>query len=232
MGKNSHFRIVATTNRVLNMLKRIARLFCLILLCVACSGPQKIVSAAGDSTMPVYVIGHGWHAGIALRRADILPESADFPGADYLEFGWGDRDYYQASAPDFWLLLQAAFRSSASVLHVIGVQGSIDERFAGFEIVRLEIPRNRFFDLVAFIHASFQREAATTKAVPLRRGFGANSFFYPSTGEFHLFNNCNTWVARALEFAGYAMGAPLPFTVDQLLARTRRLSLAPLAAPQ
>jgi uncharacterized protein (TIGR02117 family) len=212
---------------VFNMLKRFPRLFCLLLLCAACSGPHKMVSAADESSMPVYVISHGWHAGIALRRTDLLPESADFPGADYLEFGWGDWDYYQTRDPGLWRLLQAAFWSSNSVLHVMGIQGSIGESFSGFEIVRLEIPSDRFFDLAAFIHASFQRETAAAKTLPLRRGFGANSIFYPAAGEFHLFNNCNTWVARALESAGYDMGAPLPFTTDQLLARTRRLSSAP-----
>jgi hypothetical protein len=34
--------------------------------------------------------------GVVLPRA-ILPEVVDFPDADYLEFGWGDRDYYRGS---------------------------------------------------------------------------------------------------------------------------------------
>ncbi len=212
------------------MLKRIAYLFCLIMLCMACSGPQKIVPVASEPTLPVYVIGQGWHTGIALQKTDLLPESADFPTADYLEIGWGDWDYYQAADPGLWLLLKAAFWPSASVLHVIGVQGSISERFGGFDIVKLDVPLSGISGLTAFIHASFQRNSAA-KAVPLRRGFGANSFFYPATGKFHIFNNCNTWVARALESAGYPMGTPLPFTSGQLLTRARRLAAPSSGTP-
>jgi len=214
------------------MFKRIPLLICLILLCVACSGPQKMVPAVGAATYPVYVVGQGWHTGIALPKTDLLPESADFPDAKYLEFGWGDRDYYQADDPGVGLLLQAAFCSSGGVLHVVGVRDSVTERFGGFEIVKLEIPQERFVALVAFIRDSFQREAGAAKALPLRRGFSVTSLFYPAVGGFYLFNNCNTWVARALEAAGYAMGWPLPVTSGQLLARVRRLDSGQPTTPQ
>ncbi|MEW6039230.1 MAG: DUF2459 domain-containing protein [Pseudomonadota bacterium] len=175
------------------------------------------------------MIGQGWHAGIALRRADIppglVPESADFPGADYLELGWGDWDYYQAGDPGLWLLLKAALWPTAAVLHVVGVKGAITDRFGGFEIVRLDVARSRFADLAAFIHASFLRDGAA-KAWPIRSGYGRDSFFYPATGKFHIFNTCNTWAARALEAAGYPMGKLLPFTVEQLMARARRHAAA------
>lgn len=204
-------------------------LLCLLSLCSACAGPTKTPLAAGQPTTPIYVIGQGWHAGIAIRRADIppglLPESADFPNADYLEVGWGDWDYYQADDPGLWLLLKAAFWPTPSVLHVVGVQGSISDRFSGFEIVRLDVAHTDVADLAAFIHRSFARgDAAKTPA--LRRGQGLNSFFYPATGTFHLFNNCNTWAATALEAANYSMGWPLPFSVEQLIARVRRHAAA------
>lgn len=208
------------------MLRRSARLVAALLLCTGCSGPVNPPPAVGDATLPVYLVGHGWHAGIALPRTGLLPESADFPGADYLELGWGDRDYYQASDPGVWLLLQAACCSAAGVLHVEGIHGSVGERFAGVEMVRLQVPRDRFLKLVAFIHGSFRREAGMAKALALRRGLAADSLFYAAGGGFHLFNNCNTWVASALESAGYAMGWPPPFTTSQLLARARRLESA------
>lgn len=213
------------------ILRRIACLFGALMFGAACSAPQKPVPAAAETTLPLYLIGYGWHAGIAVPRTDLLPEAADFPGADYLEFGWGDRDYYQAGDPGVWLLLQAACCSAAGLLHVAGVQGDVGRRFAGLETVRLEIPRDRFVALVAFIRASFQRGTGAAKALPLRRGSTAASWFYPAAGGFHLFNNCNTWVARGLEAAGYSLGWPLPFTTGQLLARARRLEAAEPAPP-
>jgi uncharacterized protein (TIGR02117 family) len=204
-------------------------LLCLLSLCSACAGPAKPPPAPGEPSSPIYVIGQGWHAGIAIRRSDIppglVPESADFHDADYLEVGWGDWDYYQADDPGLWLLLKAALWPTASVLHVVGVKGTVADRFGGFEIVRLDVARSRLDELAAFIHASFLRDGAA-KAEALRPGYGLNSFFYPATGKFHIFNNCNTWAAFALEAAGYPMGKLLPFTVEQLMARVRRHAAA------
>jgi uncharacterized protein (TIGR02117 family) len=213
------------------MTNRLALLLCLSSLCSACAGLAKTPPPPnpGEPSSPIYVIGQGWHAGIALRRADIppglVPESADFPEADYLELGWGDFDYYQADDPGLGLLLKAALWPTASVLHVVGVKGAVAGRFGGFEIVRLEVTRSRFADLAAFVHASFLRDGAA-KAGPIRRGYGWDTYFYPATGKFHIFNTCNTWAARALEAAGYPMGKLLPFTVEQLMARVRRHAAA------
>lgn len=213
------------------MLNRLALLLCLLLLCPACAGPAKVplFPVQGEPSSPIYVIGQGWHVGLAVRRMDIprglLPESADFPAADYLELGWGDWDYYQAGDPGLWLTLKAALWPTASVLHVVGVTGAVTDRFGGFEIVRLDVARRGVAGLVAFVHRSFARDGAA-KAVPIGPGYGRDSLFYPARGKFHIFNTCNTWTARALEAAGYPMGMFEPFTADQLMAKVR-----PFAAP-
>jgi uncharacterized protein (TIGR02117 family) len=209
------------------MTNRLARLLCLLSLCSACAGRAKIppILAKSGSSVSTYVINHGKHAGLAVRRTDIppglVPESADFPGVDYLELGWGDWDYYQADDPGLWLTLKAAFWPTASVLHVVGVEGAVADRFGGFEIVRLEVARSRFDDLAAFVHASFLRDGAA-RAGSIGPGDGRDSLCYPARGRFHIFNTCNTWTARTLEAAGYPMGKLLPFTVEQLMARARR----------
>jgi uncharacterized protein (TIGR02117 family) len=208
-----------------------ALLFCL-LLCSACTGSTKTPSfsagsARNESLASIYLINHGKHTGLVVRTADIpaglWPESRDFPYADYLELGWGDRDYYQADDPGLWLALKAAFWSTASVLHVVGVKGSVADRFAGYESIRLELAPDGFAKLVDYIHQSFARNGET-KARPIGPGYGLNSLFYPARGEFHLYNTCNGWVSRALEAAGYPMGAFRPVTADQLMAKARQFA--------
>jgi uncharacterized protein (TIGR02117 family) len=161
--------------------------------------------------------------GLAIRVADIpgglVPESADFPEADYLELGWGDWDYYQADDPGLWLTLKAGLWPTTSVLHVVGVRGAISDRFGGFEIVRLDVAPGGVAALATFIHRSFARDGAA-KVTPVGPGWGRDSLFYPARGTFHMFNTCNTWTARALEAAGYPMGRP--FTADQLMTKVRR----------
>ncbi|WP_340120813.1 DUF2459 domain-containing protein [Methylobacter svalbardensis] len=203
-------------------------LICL-LLCSACTGPSKALSfSAGDESLAsIYLINHGKHAGLVVRRADIppgiWPESRDFPDADYLELGWGDWDYYQTDDPGLWLTLKAAFWSTASVLHVVGVKGSVADRFAGYEVIRLELAPGGFAKLVDYIHQSFARNGET-KARPIGPGYGLGSRFYPARGKFHLYNTCNGWVARALEAAGYPMGVFRPVTADQLMAKARQFA--------
>lgn len=68
----------------------------------ACHGPIASLYPphGGDRAYPVWVVRHRWHTGLVVRRedvpADIWPERDDFPGAEYLEVGWGERDFYQA----------------------------------------------------------------------------------------------------------------------------------------
>lgn len=205
-------------------------LFCLLLLCSACTGLTKASSfAVGDEPhTSIYVINHGKHTGLVVRRADIppglWPESRDFPDADYLELGWGDWDYYQADNPGPWLALKAAFWSTGSVLHVVGVKGSVADRFAGYEFIRLELAPDDFVRLVDYIHQSYDRNGKT-KAEPLGPGYGLGSRFYPARGKFHLYNTCNGWVAHALEAAGYPMGVFRPVTADQLMAKAKRFAV-------
>ena len=216
-------------------------LFCLLWLCSACAGPTlpPLFPGLGEASAPahtphlgpvgeaavwIYVVNHGWHTGLVVRRADIpsgfIPESEDFPQADYLELGWGDWDYYQTRDPGLWLTLKAGLWPTASVLHVVGIQTAVTERFAGYEVIRLDVARAGFARLVAYLHHSFLR-IGTVKARPLRSDWEPNSFFYPASGKFHLLNTCNSWAARGLEAAGYPIGMFEPVTADQLMAKVR-----------
>jgi len=215
--------------------KRLALLLCLLPLCSACAGSISalpslpVVAPAAIDGGTIHVIEQGWHVGVALRRADIpagmIPEQADFPQARYLELGWGDAGFYQADDPGLGLLLSAALWPSASVLHVAGVEGRIGDHFNHSEIIRIDLTPTDFSLFAAFLDDSFARDGAAS-AQALRPGHVPGSFFYPARGRFHVFNNCNTWVAQALEAAGMPMGRPLPITAGQLMARVRRHAAA------
>ncbi len=75
-----------------------------IAVCGACTTRVEEVSDShrGPSASVLLLVDR-WHAGVAIRTSDIpgdlMPERRDFPEAEYLEFGWGDWDFYQASVP-------------------------------------------------------------------------------------------------------------------------------------
>ena len=51
----------------------------------------------------IYLIAASWHTEIALPidtiHDPLRTVTPDFPGAQYLSFGWGERNYYMARAP-------------------------------------------------------------------------------------------------------------------------------------
>lgn len=189
-------------------------LFFVILALSACATPVKGLypPGRGEPTVSIYLVSHGWHAGIVVRRTDIPDdlwlESRDFPEAKNLEVGWGDWDYYQSKDPGVWLTLKAALLPSASVLHVVGFRGPVASYFLTSEIIELAPSPRGFQELVRYIQNSYAREGAKV-AKPLGPGLYGNGLFYPARGKFHLFNTCNTWTAHALRAAGY----PIAYTI-------------------
>ncbi|WP_456381075.1 DUF2459 domain-containing protein, partial [Thiolapillus sp.] len=104
---------------------------------------RKPVPGAGEPEKTIYLVSHGWHAGIVVWRSDIpdaaWPILADFPDARYLEVGWGDEDFYKTPDPHLGLILKAALLPTASVLHVVGFGGAVQERFPYSEIIQIEL---------------------------------------------------------------------------------------------
>jgi uncharacterized protein (TIGR02117 family) len=176
-----------------------------LLLCLACASPLAEPAFRGPVAKIASVVNYGWHSSIVLKRAEISPrvlaEIRDFPDADYLEFGWGDWDYYQAADPGVGLALKAAFGSSGSVLHVTGIKGAPGAYFPGSEIVEIPLSEEAFQRMIAFLASTFARPYAGAPA-EARPGLDPRSKFYRANGRFHLFRTCNTWVAEALREAG------------------------------
>jgi uncharacterized protein (TIGR02117 family) len=201
-----------------------------VLLCIllgACAAPGKNSVPAEDAVArkPVYLVSHGWHSGIVVRRADlpagVWPESADFPEAEYLEIGWGDRDFYPAAEFGWGIALKAALWPTPSVLHMVGFSGPVTDYFPHSEVVELELSQRDFERLSGFVHNRFDRNGAP-RAIRLRAGLYGQSAFYPARGKFHLFNTCNVWTARALRTAGLPVTPFYAITTDSLMSQVRQ----------
>jgi hypothetical protein len=129
----------------------------------ACAAPQPDPAPAGGGPrIAVHLVSQDKHSGIAVRRADIpaglWPETRDFPDADYLEVGWGEREYYYGRDQGFLGTLRAAFApNNRSVLHVAGVRGPLPASFPASEIVELMLTREGFERLVRYIHDAYDR---------------------------------------------------------------------------
>ncbi len=175
----------------------------------------------------IFVASNGWHSAIFVTLAaiprDAIPEASDFPEAAFLGFGWGDAAYFPARDPGFVSLLSAAFQPTPSVLHVTGLTTHPRDAFPTDEIIGLTISADGFRNLLAFLNAAFSREGAR-RATAFAPGLHSFSTFYRATGEFHLFNNCNSWTARGLAAAGLPIEADSILRAEGLMASLREIA--------
>jgi uncharacterized protein (TIGR02117 family) len=198
----------------------------LLQLLTACSAPimQLDSHASGGNDKRVFVVHNNWHAALVVRKADLtqglIPERDHFPEAEYLEIGWGDRDYFPATEESVGLALRAAFRSRGSVLHVVGFNGAVRDYFPDGEIIELALSREPFRRLSEFLSGSFAR---TDPSIPAQSqpGLVANGRFYPATGRFSILRTCNTWIAEALKSAGLGISPWYVVTAGSLARQVR-----------
>ncbi len=205
--------------------------------CSTCAAPIRETLAPSESEprKTIYLVNHGWHAGIVLRRADIpdniWPKLGNFPDMEYLEVGWGDMDYYQIPDSHLGFILKAALLPTASVLHIVGFNGHVPAYFPFSEIIRIELSSAGFELLSRTIASSFALDKAgnTTSPSP---GLYGNSRFYLSRETYHLFNTCNVWTARALRTAGLPITPATATSVGNLMSQARKLGVVVQSEPE
>jgi uncharacterized protein (TIGR02117 family) len=210
------------------MITRITGVLLLVIMIASCgcTTPSRGLFPPGqnDPVKSVYLVSHGWHAGIVLRQSDlakeIWPLQHDFPHAEFLEVGWGDRDFYRTLKPGFKDKLQAVLWPTSSVLHIVGFSGPVTTRFPYSEIIEIELTSRGFKQLSEFIAASFALDD-TGHVQASGKGLYGDSQFYLSNQTYHLFNTCNVWTAKALQAAGCPIGTAFTVTVDNLMSQAR-----------
>ena len=184
-----------------------ALLFVIVVMAFGCTKQSSTLfpPQVGEQTRTIFLISHGLHAGIVLRRSDIRqpgwPQLQPFDDMEYLEIGWGDKDYYISSDPGAGLAVKALLMPTASVLHLVGFNGSPESYFPNSEIIKIELSIAGFEKMVRYLSKSFLRDEYGS-AVPLDPGKYGHSRFYASEETYYLCKTCNTWTATILKTAG------------------------------
>ncbi len=157
----------------------------------------------------LYVVNHGWHTGLVIRRGDIpnglWPEQRQAPPGEYLEVGWGQREFYQTRDPSLLQALGAALWPAPSILHLVGFNGPVAVRFPYSEVVALQLDAAAMTRVAQYISDAYERNAAGG-IIRMGQGLYGDSRFFAGREKFHLFRTCNVWTARALRLAGCPAG--------------------------
>jgi len=183
------------------------------------SGDRALYPApAGEATVTVFVVSHGYHAGIVLPGATlgdvasqrgyaalvaVATRFAQFP---FVEIGWGDEEFYRSVPTIASVTVPMAVRSlflpgNRSVLHVVGLNYPPRFAFPVADIIPLDLSAEGFDRLLARIDATFA-PAAGVPAEDAGPGLYGPSRFYRARGTFNIFHVCNHWLADLLDAAG------------------------------
>jgi uncharacterized protein (TIGR02117 family) len=176
----------------------------------------------------IVVISNGYHAGMALPRTALaevasrnghpalIAVTQRFAAFDWIEFGWGDREFYRLVPTPSDFSLRLALRAlfwpgNIAVLHVVGLGVDPSKAFLSTEFVRVPLSAPGFDRLLAKLDAAFVAPQAGSLS-DLGRGLYGQSLFYPANGAFSILHVCNHWVDDLLGAAGLPT-APVLATV-------------------
>jgi uncharacterized protein (TIGR02117 family) len=208
--------------------------------------------APGAPITEIFIVNHGYHAGIAVPRAAFAEQASRhglsalgyvatrFADFDWLEIGWGDEGFYRyvpaADSLTVAMALRALFRpGNPSVLHVVGVKNDPRAMFANSELVPIGLSNAGFARVAALLDSTFARSNGSVMPQELGPGLYGTSLFFRGNGAFHLFNVCNHWTARVLDAAGIPTApvlATLPFgLLLDLRWRSGLVALPPATTP-
>jgi len=209
---------------------RVAGFLATVALAAGCLAPvADREPPSGEPPRAAWVVDHGWHTAIVVRRDDVdpalWPEVRDFPDTALVEVAWGDREFYMAQNPTGWLAVKAAFFTSGSVLHVAGYGESTLAGLPAGAVVELRVSRRGFDAMTRFVHDEYQPDGQGRPA-RLEHGLSGASWFYTAQSRYHLFNTCNTWVARALQRAGLDVTPAGTVTAAGVMQEARRAAAA------
>ncbi len=178
------------------------------------------IAVTNQEKHTIYVANISWHTAIIVP-AKILPDSIwpaghDYSQFNYLEIGWGDRDFYQDEGFNPLNAIKALFISTPTTLHVFPLE-SIENTYFNHYVVSLAINEKELEQLASFLLSHFQFNQ-DEKVIPLNNGLYYNSQFFAGSSQYHFPFNSNVWVARALKEAGFNL-CPLRYQTTEWLIK-------------
>lgn len=179
-----------------------------VLSCITVDG-----KAVNEKDHSIYIINNGAHTDIVMPvHTEVIHWNEWIPyentrGKDstleWIAMGWGDKGFYLET--ETWadlkasVAINAAFGLSTTAIHATYYRNMQE----GERCRKINISREQYQSLVAFIQHSFQTdEAGKYKYVVTDKQYGANDAFYDAKGSYSMLHTCNTWANNALKAAG------------------------------
>jgi len=180
--------------------------------------PVKETAVTRDKE--IYVVSHDWHTGFVIPAQQIqtqIPKLKErFGNTPYIEFGWGDKEFYQAEETTIGVTLSAILWPTESVIHAVAVPEKADQYFPNSQVIKLCLSSVELSSLINFISNSFHKND-NNEILQLSAGIYGNSQFYKGAGNFSLTNTCNKWTAKGLQSAGMDISPTFKLTAGSIM---------------
>ncbi len=210
---------------------------CLGLLALALAGCATAAPSLPPQPLDVRVdvVQRDWHTDVCLDPRDLSGRlaalAADFAGARFLCFGFGERHYMLEKDHSMLAMLASLLPSRAVVLAtpLPGPPAQVVTRGQGFVDVRtLRVSRAGADNMSVVIWRSL---ATGADGSPERLGPGAapSSVFFAAAGNYDAMATCNTWTATVLRAGGLPIDDAVIF-VDDLMSQVRGVATAQVVA--
>jgi uncharacterized protein (TIGR02117 family) len=201
----------------------------LIVTISTCSTSPAVVespkSYSGFGFNHIYVVSHGWHTSLVVPSVNAIaaiPELGErFDGTSYIEFGWGDKGFYQAQDITAGLAVQAMLWPTDSVMHAVGINKEVSAFFPVSDVQFLPMTESEMSLLMTFISGSFARDEQAL-LLPTQDGLYGDSQFYTGVGNYYLMNTCNNWTAKSLKSFGMDISVTFKLTSDSVMGYVKK----------
>ncbi len=150
-----------------------------------------------------YMISHQWHAGLILPRRAVENSigALPFSSSQWLEVGWGDKEYYMNDGFSAMGALKALSRPSDGIMHIVAIDDEMLQNLRlSYNVKEYKIATSDFQYMLDFLQESFSEKGIKTPLAPSLYGEGA---FFASPLTYHFFYTCNSWIAEMMKKAGY-----------------------------
>lgn len=185
--------------------------------------PTATTPAAAAVAM-VYVVRRAWHIDIGFAAADLNPPLTSvlkqFPAANYLEFGFGDRQYLMARHKRTRTLLSALWSGPGLVLGT-GLKATPEEAFGADNVIRLMLTPGQLHGIQQFIWQTLSHP--NSDVLPIADGPYGGSLFYATAMKYSALYTCNTWAAQALQSAALGVDSTGVEFSGQLWRQVQRI---------
>ncbi len=196
------------------------------------ASPGRIDRIADASFRPgagpesLIVVQRDWHTDIALPIDEVTGAlgglGARYPGVRFLEFGFGDRAYYQSHDTSVGQQIAALFPGPGVIL-LTALRVPPEQAFGADHVATLHMTAEQIDGVISFLERSLTRGPGNGAFQRLDDGPYPGSAFYASNDTYDLFHNCNRWTLEAVMSSRLPVRQPAAIFAGEVMPQIRAI---------